>query len=222
MDIFIVIRNFLNTITKLNRNNIWVIFNCGNNIIDVNFINWVSQDSVEFYSDIYFKRIREIYPITFVNAAGWLITRKCFEEVGGFDPLFFMYGEDEDFCHRSIFHGYKIGIVPSATILHKRKKKLYVRTSWAKIVQSSNRYKSIIIVNLKRLDSTIIRQILRVFLASMHLALRNLGGGELSRIIGLLHAYLITVIMFPKVIQHREISSRKGAHWIGSRESNWK
>jgi GT2 family glycosyltransferase len=183
---------------------------------DKNFINWISRDAVEFCSDIYLNRIREIYPVNFVNAAGWLIKRKCLEEVGGFDPLFFMYGEDEDFCHRSLFHGYKIGIVPSATILHKRNEKLHMRNSWSKIMQSSNRYKSIIIVNLKRLDSTISRQILRVVLASMHWVLSNLGGGDISRIIGLLSAYLITVVNFPKVIQHREISSGKGAHWIDS------
>ena len=62
----------------------------------------------------------EVYPIEFVNAAAWLISRDCIEKVGGFDPLFFHYGEDRNYCQRVNYHQYKIGIVPSASIFHDR------------------------------------------------------------------------------------------------------
>lgn len=46
------------------------------------------------------KPLRDIYPINFVNAAAWLLSADCMNEVGGFDPLFYHYGEDEDYIAR--------------------------------------------------------------------------------------------------------------------------
>lgn len=38
--------------------------------------------------------------VKFVNAALWMISTKRLKEVKAFDPLFFHYGEDRDFCMR--------------------------------------------------------------------------------------------------------------------------
>src|SRR5690606_31512456 len=56
----------------------------------------------------------------FVNAAGWLLSRNILENIGGFDPIFFHYGEDDNYCQRAQYHGFKIGIVPNAFLLHDR------------------------------------------------------------------------------------------------------
>jgi GT2 family glycosyltransferase len=56
----------------------------------------------------------------FVNAAAWLITRECLEKTGGFDPIFFHYGEDNNFAHRVLFKGFTIGIVKDAFICHDK------------------------------------------------------------------------------------------------------
>jgi len=64
--------------------------------------------------------MNDIYELPFVNAAAWLITRTCIQKVGGFDPMFFHYGEDDNYCQRVKFHGFKIGIVPGSTIFHDR------------------------------------------------------------------------------------------------------
>ncbi|MDJ1480364.1 glycosyltransferase family 2 protein [Cytophagaceae bacterium YF14B1] len=71
-------------------------------------------------SDIYLKQTREIYPLSFVNAAAWLLTNNCIRTVGIFDPLFFMYGEDLDYCQRCQYHRIRIGVTPHATISHAR------------------------------------------------------------------------------------------------------
>lgn len=74
-----------------------------------------------FYSDLVLqKTLREIYEVPFVNAAGWLLSKECILKVGGFDPIFYHYGEDINFCQRLIYHGYKIGIVPTAFMSHDR------------------------------------------------------------------------------------------------------
>ena len=61
-----------------------------------------------------------LYELPFVNAAGWLLTRQCLHTVGGFNPLFFHYGEDENYCQRVLFHGLKIGYAPKAFLIHDR------------------------------------------------------------------------------------------------------
>ncbi|CAM3440885.1 glycosyltransferase family 2 protein [Aequorivita lipolytica] len=70
--------------------------------------------------DLLSKNLSSVYSIEFVNAAGWLITRNCLQKVGGFDPLFFHYGEDRNYCQRVRYHKLNIGIVPDATIYHDR------------------------------------------------------------------------------------------------------
>lgn len=62
----------------------------------------------------------EIYPLPFVNAAAWMLSKECIEKVGLFHPAFFHYGEDMNYCNRVLFHGYKIGVSPSAKIYHDR------------------------------------------------------------------------------------------------------
>ena len=39
---------------------------------------------------------------------------------GGFMPIFPHYGEDDNYCHRVRFSGYKIGYCPNLTAIHDR------------------------------------------------------------------------------------------------------
>jgi len=91
---------------------------------DSGFRNYFHHDSdtIYAYENLYLKKEEPIlYESRFVNAAAWLITRKCVEIVGGFDTILFRhYGEDDNYCQRVLFHNLKIGIVPSATICHDR------------------------------------------------------------------------------------------------------
>lgn len=64
------------------------------------------------------KTNRKIFPVNFVHAAFWMVSRECLEKVGMFDPIFPHYGEDNDYCNRVLFFNLKVGIVPSARIVH--------------------------------------------------------------------------------------------------------
>ena len=55
-----------------------------------------------------------------VMAAHWLVSRKALEKVGLFSDLFPIYGNDDNWCDRARYHGYKIGIVPDARAVHDR------------------------------------------------------------------------------------------------------
>lgn len=56
-------------------------------------------------------------PIFYADA-GIFIRRSVFNEIGGFDPKLFLYGEDRDLCWRVMLQGYEVVGVPSAIFYH--------------------------------------------------------------------------------------------------------
>ena len=62
----------------------------------------------------------DIAVVPFVNAAAWMLSRKCIEAVGYFEPLFGHYGEDRNYCDRVRFHKFQIGIDTNSRIIHDR------------------------------------------------------------------------------------------------------
>ncbi len=50
--------------------------------------------------------------------AGIFIRRSVFDEIGGFDPELFLYGEDRDICWRCLIYGYDVVVVPEAVFYH--------------------------------------------------------------------------------------------------------
>lgn len=90
---------------------------------DKNFLSYLNSGcGRKAIEDFYFSRLeKKIYAVPFVNAAAWLISRKCLKTVGGFDTnLFKHYGEDDNFCNRALYHNFKIGICPNAKAWHDR------------------------------------------------------------------------------------------------------
>jgi O-antigen biosynthesis protein len=53
-----------------------------------------------------------------VTGACWLVPRKIFHELGGFDPMFRNGYEDVDFCLRAQKHGYTIWYAADSVIYH--------------------------------------------------------------------------------------------------------
>lgn len=94
--------------------------------LDKNFSNFMLKEKTgQFYSDFVLEnQLAPVYEVPFVNAAAWLISKKCLETVGGFDPLFFHYGEDDNYCQRVAYHGLKIGVLPKVYIIHDREKRI--------------------------------------------------------------------------------------------------
>lgn len=62
----------------------------------------------------------QIVPVSFIMAAHWLVRMEALQEIGLFSELFPYYGQDDDWCHRAHYHGYKIGVVPAARAVHDR------------------------------------------------------------------------------------------------------
>lgn len=56
--------------------------------------------------------------VDWVSGAFVLIRRRTWEEIGGFDPHYFMYLEDVDLCWRAGRAGWRVGYVPGARVTH--------------------------------------------------------------------------------------------------------
>jgi N-acetylglucosaminyl-diphospho-decaprenol L-rhamnosyltransferase len=61
------------------------------------------------------KRVR---PTEFLQGSALLVRRDAFEQVGGFDESFFMYGEDADLCARLRGAGWEVELCPAARFVH--------------------------------------------------------------------------------------------------------
>jgi len=82
---------------------------------DTNVAAWEARQAPYEHPKVY-------DPVTletpWVSGACVLIRRSAFEEVGGFDPMFFMYGEDVDLSWRLRDKGYVLRYVPRAVVVH--------------------------------------------------------------------------------------------------------
>ena len=55
----------------------------------------------------------------FVSGGAMLVRASVFRALGGFEPAFFMYQEDVDFCWRSWLAGFKCRLVASSSVFHR-------------------------------------------------------------------------------------------------------
>ena len=126
--------------------------------LDQGFSEYVTyENNVNFYSDFVLRKpLHEVYEVPFVNAAGWLLSLDILEKVGGFDPIFFHYGEDDNYCQRAHYHNFKIGVVPKAFLQHDREDRKVSRpnkSEFFRILERrlKNKYGNINVNDLDRL-----------------------------------------------------------------------
>ncbi len=60
----------------------------------------------------------EVHEVDAIGGSFMFIPRKVFENVGGFDEDYFMYGEDLDLCYKIKKAGYKVYYTPQTTAIH--------------------------------------------------------------------------------------------------------
>lgn len=87
-------------------------------------------------SDCYFQTLKDIYLFHYVNAAAWLLPRATLETVGGFDPIFFAYGEDDNYLQRVQYFGKSVGLLPKAQIIHDHQESKSINNSAYRSIQT--------------------------------------------------------------------------------------
>lgn len=84
----------------------------------INMMYYDDNHNSDLVSDLYCGHHKDLYPVRYVNAAAWLMPRKTLETVGGFCPLIYMYGEDDDYLNRMKYHRMGVCICSDARIVH--------------------------------------------------------------------------------------------------------
>jgi GT2 family glycosyltransferase len=95
-------------------------------LIDQGFYNCINPfKSRKLYSVLSTHKTTEevIFNFDFVPAACWLLPQKTIERIGGFNPTFYHYAEDDNYTHRVRFHSMKVGVVPSVHVYHDREER---------------------------------------------------------------------------------------------------
>ncbi len=126
--------------------------------MDGPFATYVKQTAPQFFRDLSAQQVQPVYSVYFVPAALWLLRREALEEVGGFDPSFFMYGEDDDLVQRFSHTRWKVGIVPQATGFHWHGGSEPKKASRARLI---SRVYTRCVLDLKRRDGTFGRNLIR-------------------------------------------------------------
>ena len=139
--------------------------------LDYNFSMYISPEKCKnLISDMFLNKLQpKLYSVPFVNAAAWLITKKCIENIGGFSDSFHHYGEDNNYCQRVLYHGLKIGVSPHTIIYHDRE----TRTTNKYFKDSKVEYARSVTINcsnpntnnsLKRIRTYLLKSIIKGFL----------------------------------------------------------
>lgn len=84
----------------------------------IDFLTYPGKMNHQLISDLFLGEKEEIYSVSEVNAAAWLLPRKTLEVVGGFNPIFLHYGEDWNYLSRVLYHKFKVGLMPKVRVVH--------------------------------------------------------------------------------------------------------
>ena len=111
---------------------------------------YLSPYAQPYLADACMGRIAQHYVVHGLNAAAWFIRTETFKTAGGFDPLFFMYGEDDDLLMRWKHHGVKFVLLPAIRVVHLRQSVVAPRpTIWQDIARRAERRRSEMLVAIK-------------------------------------------------------------------------
>jgi len=182
--------------------------------LDYKFTNYIFRNKQLLYDALKNHYSSLIYEVPFVNAAAWLITKKVISEIGGFDPIFYHYGEDANFCQRAIFHGFKIGIVPTAFVKHDRETRIKTKHElFSKgyfdnyLIELKCKYADITLRKSTENVKYEKKKIIKLFIKSLM---------KLNILVPLKYVKQYNLIKktFKVIFESRDITSEKGSHYL--------
>jgi GT2 family glycosyltransferase len=68
---------------------------------------------------MYDEQFPALVPVDFVSGCSMLVKSDIFRKIGLFDPAYFMYGEEVDFCWRARKAGFRPAVATQAKVWHK-------------------------------------------------------------------------------------------------------
>lgn len=78
----------------------------------------ILEKNAQYLKDRDAGNFKEKYEVTSAIGGCMMIRTKITKKVGFMDTIYFLYGEDSDFCRRVIFHNYKVVVATKSKIMH--------------------------------------------------------------------------------------------------------
>lgn len=170
----------------------------------------------QYLADACMGRVQAHYRTFGVNAAAWFIRAEVLAQVGGFDPMFFMYGEDDDLLCRWQHHGVAFALVPGTRVVHLRQSATGPRPSlWDEISRKAERRRSELLTAIKRPGYSGLHM-LAVWLAEgwiTPLAEALLRREPREFAASVLAAFRVG-LAFPRLRRHVRLTSGTGRHFL--------
>ena len=158
----------------------------------------------------------EFVPTSRVIGAAVLLRLSTLRKIGLFDPIYFLYAEEEDLCRRAHSHGYRLGITPRARIYHGHQS-----TGDFLMLERIRRFNIIrgkYILVLKNPERTLHRALL-VFFAEVARDLeRVFGTHSLTVAWDFLLASIQVLSSVGRILRRRRLESRAGSELWTNRE----
>lgn len=186
--------------------------------LDINFQHYVSpQNCKDFLSDLALQdgNMREVYDILFVNAAIWLLPIACLKLIGGFDPIFAHYGEDNDYIKRVRYHGFQVGICPKAFAIHDRPQRNdFADDAHAK--QTLKKLKTDALIKLKNVNAPLGQSIGKVYGKALKGTVKSFFTLNLTGVSRQMKLLSYTTLNLAEIRRHRRISEQPNAskEWL--------
>ena len=166
--------------------------------VDFLHLKSLMKESYTFLNDlICHNNMKDVYEITYTNAAIWMLSKACLKKVGGFDPIFPHYGEDKDLSNRVNFFNLKVGLAPFVKAFHLRKQDLHSKK------KSKKEHYVKFLVRAKKLDKNTSFVSLRIMLElikGLFSKSSNLGG------LASWQAFIKFIGNLQQIIKHKKIN----------------
>ncbi len=170
--------------------------------LDLKFSSYLKAYNRELYSAYRKNKLKNnLYKVKFVNAAAWLISNKCLNQVGLFAPIFKHYGEDNNFAHRAIFYGFDIAVNPQVKIIHDRPQKQMVE------IETENyrkRVASLYIERLMNINHSLVFQFIYIIAIVFIKSLKTLFSSHYKKTLVPLRAFFDMTPKTKLILQQRK------------------
>lgn len=180
--------------------------------LDSQYKGYISESAPDYMEDMMTEFPKPYYRVKMVPAAGWLLPRKTLDKIGGFDPIFFHYGEDEQYSQRIKYHGMMTAIVPAAKMMHDREG--FGNETLARKDDLFNGLKTYIFLNINYTKGKLCKVLSRVLMSYIYESCKCILRGNLKRGIEYPRSIFRNLCNIPTYRRNRKINRGTAANWL--------
>lgn len=180
--------------------------------MDSQFKYYLKDVATNMVEDYALAEPRRFYEVACVPAAGWLIPRSTLEKVGGFDPIFFHYGEDHQYAQRVGYHGMSFCLVPSAKMIHDRED--FGNAKMANHLKYFRTLKTEMFLNINLRPGRIAYLFTKASIGAGALTIKSLCKGRFKDAWDYQRAIFMNIAHIPQYARNRKRNKQPGPNWL--------